>query len=313
VVICLQYEAHNKKDWDAFIAASKTPLFFFQRDFIEYHKERFIDASFVFYENDKVIAVLPASRHADELVSHGGLTYGGLIVAPTTRISAISEIFTALIESARSQGFKKIIYKAIPHIFHKHSAQEDIYLLFNSLNGRIFRRDVSSVIYLEDRLKLSKGRKWLIARAKKSNLSIKDSDDWDAFHALLRAVLAKHDSVPVHSASELRYLKGLFPENITLKIAEASGRLQAAVLLFRFNKVMHTQYIAVSEEGKESGALDYLIETCIQEGQESGFDYFNFGISTENQGRILNSGLIAQKESFGARGLAIDFYEINLQ
>jgi len=40
--------------------------------------------------------------------------------------------------------------------------------------------------------------------------------------------------------------------------------------------------------------------------------YFDFGISTENNGRILNKGLIAQKEGFGARAYVHDFYEIKI-
>ena len=60
------------------------------------------------------------------------------------------------------------------------------------------------------------------------------------------------------------------------------------------------------------GALDFLIETCIEESQQDGYQYFSFGISTEENGRVLNSGLVAQKENFGARGMVLDFYEIQL-
>ena len=37
-----------------------------------------------------------------------------------------------------------------------------------------------------------------------------------------------------------------------------------------------------------------------------------FGISTEDNGRILNDGLIFEKEGFGARSVCYDTYELDL-
>ena len=38
--------------------------------------------------------------------------------------------------------------------------------------------------------------------------------------------------------------------------------------------------------------------------------YFDFGISTEDEGRTLNEGLIANKESYGARAIVYERYEL---
>jgi hypothetical protein len=40
--------------------------------------------------------------------------------------------------------------------------------------------------------------------------------------------------------------------------------------------------------------------------------YFDFGISTENGGRHLNIGLAENKQSYGARAVVYDFYELDL-
>ena len=45
---------------------------------------------------------------------------------------------------------------------------------------------------------------------------------------------------------------------------------------------------------------------------ETDFKYFDFGISTEHNGRLLNEGLIYQKEGFGGRGICYDTYEYTL-
>lgn len=310
MVVCCLYSNEKKAEWDSFVESCKTPLFFFKRDFIEYHADRFNDSSLMFYKDNVLVSVLPASNDNEILVSHGGLTYGGMLLSIKVRAEVVSEIFSILVEKAVELGFKKLIYKATPHIFHKHGAQEDMYFLFNKLEGKIYRRDLSSYISLANRIKLSKGRKWLTARAKKLGLEVTESSSWDSFHELLSNVLDKHGVKPVHTAKELKYLADLFPNNIELKVVEPEGVMIAAALLFKFDGVVHTQYLAANDQGRESGALDFLIENSIKESQEKGFTYFSFGTSTEQQGKVLNVGLAAQKESFGARGLVLDFYEV---
>ena len=39
---------------------------------------------------------------------------------------------------------------------------------------------------------------------------------------------------------------------------------------------------------------------------------FDFGISTEERGTVLNEGLITQKEEFGASAVVYDVYELSL-
>ncbi len=312
MVVCEFYSTEKKEIWNRFIAEAKTPLFMFKRDFMEYHADRFVDASIMFYEDDTLIAVMPASQKADTLSSHGGLTYGGLVLSQKVKARAVLDCFEALKGFCAQYGFEKLIYKAVPYIFARHGAQEDLYGLFR-VDARLSRRDLSSVIYLKDRMKLSKGRKWLIARAKKNNLVAAPSTDLEGFLGLLSGVLEKHDAVPVHTAPELIHLSSLFPDQISLMAVVHEEKMLAGALLFKFENVVHTQYLATSEEGKDLGALDCLIEFCIQKSQSDGFEYFSFGISTEDQGQYLNTGLLAQKESFGARGMTIDSYEVLLK
>jgi lipid II:glycine glycyltransferase (peptidoglycan interpeptide bridge formation enzyme) len=121
-----------------------------------------------------------------------------------------------------------------------------------------------------------------------------------------------HSATPVHSSDELKYLAERFPDNILLKTACLEGDIAAAILLFSFDGVVHTQYMAANDIGRQLGALDLLLEETIQEYQHKEFKYFSFGISTEDFGKTMNLGLINQKESFGGRGLALDVYEVDI-
>ena len=40
-----KYTAENKIEWDHFIATAKNATFLFQRDFMDYHQDRFEDFS----------------------------------------------------------------------------------------------------------------------------------------------------------------------------------------------------------------------------------------------------------------------------
>jgi hypothetical protein len=70
--------------------------------------------------------------------------------------------------------------------------------------------------------------------------------------------------------------------------------------------------MATTDDGREIGALDLLIDHYINQAEHAGKKCFSFGISTEEQGRVLNSGLVQQKESFGARSVVHDFYKLEL-
>ncbi len=306
------YNEHLRDAWNSFIHVAKNGTFMLHRDYMEYHSDRFVDGSLMFYENDILLALLPASVHGTELRSHGGLTYGGFITSEKMKQKKMLECFEVLKKHMQEYGFFKLIYKVIPHIYQKFPAQEDLYALtFN--NAKLVRRDVSSTIDLQNILKMPKGRKAQISRAKRENVIIKTSYDFDAFINLENEVLRKnHNTTAVHTASELRFLKSKFDKNITLTVAEREGALIAAALVYEYQDLVHTQYMASNEIGRECGGLDLLIFELLSKYKENK-KYFDFGISTENEGRYLNEGLIAQKESFGARSICYDFYEWDIE
>ena len=127
----LKYCDELKGDWDCFNMNSKMPLFMFNRDYMEYHKDRFNDNSLLFYDDkDELLAILPATVQDGILTSHGGLTYGGFILSNSVKQHTVNDLFSELIKYAKKNEIKKIIYKTIPHIYHMQGAEEDFYSLF---------------------------------------------------------------------------------------------------------------------------------------------------------------------------------------
>jgi len=311
MVDVVRYEESHRKIWDKAVAAAKNGHFLVNRAYMDYHQQRFIDHSLMFYVNGHLTAILPANLVGDRLCSHGGLTFGGLLFDAKQTVGGIIEIFDALVAYCRDREIERILYKAMPHIYAETPAQEDLYALFRH-NAVLVRRDVSSTIDQTNRVAYSKGTKYNISKARKQRLVVTQNQDMTEFWALLGRVLsARHGVIPVHSLEEISSLAAGFPENIALYEArEASGKLLAGAVLYINRHVVHTQYLANSERGRAVGALDFLIGELIERFSERRF--FDFGISTEQEGRVLNTGLARHKEGFGARAVVHDFYDIRV-
>jgi hypothetical protein len=308
----IQYNNSLKNNWNDFLKNAKNYHFFFHRDYLAYHGNRFKDHSLLIYnEKDKLIALLPANIDNNILYTHQGLTYGGFIVNDNSKAEIMLEIFEAVKEYLKEKSIKKVIYKTIPHIHHLKPAQEDLYALFIQ-NAELIQRDIAAAVDLSKPVKYSNGRKWSLKKAKNEGFVIEESDDFPSFWSLLQEILKQqHDSKPVHSLKEIEHLHSLFPNNIKLYLVKKEGKLLAGGITFDNLEISHLQYVANSNEGRKIGALDHLIDHLIQ-NVYSDKKYFDFGTSNEKNGRVLNRGLIDQKERFGARAIAIDRYEWRL-
>lgn len=308
----IRYSPEKKQDWDNFCNTSKTPLFMFNRNYMEYHKDRFNDFSLMFY-NDKneLTGLFPATCKDSIITSHGGLTYGGFIISDNEKQHTVIEMMELLISYSKENGFTKIIYKTIPHIYHKQGAEEDIYALFLN-NAKILKIEPSTVLNLKNPLKMPKGRKAQVSRARRECVTIKESTDFNAFIELENNVLTEHHNTKaVHTGEELLLLKSFFPENIKLYVALYENKIIAGTVLYIYENVVHTQYMAANEKAREIGALDFTISTVINIYKENK-EFLDFGISSENNGRELNQGLISQKEGFGGRTNVYETWEIDL-
>ena len=211
-------------------------------------------------------------------------------------------------------GFNKIRYKTIPYIYHSQPAEEDRYALFAN-GANLVAVDASTYVNLREPLKMPKGRKAQISRARREGVVIKVMEklgDYRTFIDLENEVLSqRHDTYAVHTAEELKMLHDRFPENIHLFAALKDERIIAGTVVFEYGQVVHTQYMAAGDEARRIGALDLAINTVIDNYKGSKL-WLDFGISTEHGKIYLNEGLISQKEGFGGRTGIYEIWEIAL-
>ena len=306
------YEPQSASEWNAFVAESKNGTFLFDRRYMDYHSDRFADSSFMVYRDGRLFALLPANREGDVLCSHRGLTYGGLVTGPSATASAVVETFEAVNAYLRGEGLRRVVYKAVPWIYHRIPAEEDLYALFRVCRARLVARDISSAIMQPHRLKWHRDRRYGINRCRNNGVAVELSDDFEGFWPVLEDNLMRsHGARPVHSLGEIRLLKSRFPDNILLYVTRRDGRVLGGTVLYVTPQVVHAQYISASAEGKALRVIDAIYDRILN-GDFADCLYFDFGKSTEDCGRVLNESLIYQKEGFGGRGVCYDWYEWSL-
>jgi hypothetical protein len=305
-----RYQENDYENWNALIGKAKNATFLFHRDFMEYHSDRFLDYSLIVLDKEKWVAVLPANVSGNEVFSHQGLSYGGLVYGEKTKLASVLQIFKSVLVFLNENKIEKLLLKIIPSIYHQKPAEEINYALFLA-EAQLIRRDAMAVIDLSKKTLISAGRKEGIVKGKKNKLEIKEVDDFELFwnDILIPNLAKRHQAKPVHGLQEITKLKRLFPENIRQFNVYENEIIVAGATIFESSTVAHCQYISGKEDKNELGGLDLLFHHLIAEVFDNK-RFFDFGTSNENQGRKLNNGLSYWKESFGASIIVHDFYEV---
>jgi hypothetical protein len=311
-MIVQRYRDTDAAAWDAFVRASRNGTFLFERGYMDYHRDRFLDQSLLVHDSEgDLVAVLPAHSAGDTVASHRGLSYGGLVIGPAMKTPLFFRAFEAVLLNLREAGFAALEYKTVPPIYHRQPAEEDRYAMF-LLGAQLTRRDVLSVVRREDRLPYQQRRTRGIRKAIAAGVTVQSEAEFAEFWDLLAATLAERfDATPVHTVVEIELLRRRFPANIRLYTARRNGELLAGVVTYETDRVAHAQYITASPAGREACALDLVFDHLLND-RACGQTYFDFGGSHEDGGRAINTGLIDQKEGFGARSVAHDQYRIDL-
>lgn len=312
MVTCRLYDRQDRSRWDDFVAGSKNGTFLFRRDYMEYHEDRVVDASvIVLDEAETWLALFPANRSGNRVISHGGLSYGGMVSSDAMTTSRALDIMAAWLRFWQASGIEEVIYKAVPPIYHRVPADEDRYALF-ALGAALHRREVLAVVDLARPVPMQERRRRGAKKAARSGLTVRESTDLEGFWQVLEGNLAERHAVrPVHSLAEMRLLQAQCPGNIRLLAVLEGERVCAGTLLYCAGEVIHAQYIAADEGARNAGALDLLFATALTHFQGQA-RYFDFGNSNEDEGRTLNRGLSEFKEGFGARAICHDFYRLRL-
>ncbi|WP_298761899.1 GNAT family N-acetyltransferase [uncultured Psychroserpens sp.] len=307
----LRYD-HQKSLWDDFIESSKNATFLFERDFIDYHKERFDDFSLLIFDNDELLAVFPANLSNDVVYSHQGLTYGGLIFKDTLNTNQKDEIRTAIISYIKAHKVKSLIIKPLPEFYY--SKTEGISNFWESHSNVIKQHLILAIDYNSD-FKIHKTKLKRFNKLKSNGFIIKESPEelsvfWNEI--LVNRLNEKYNAKPVHSLSEIERLKRAFKEEILQYNIYRNGEVLAGITIFKKGDVVKSQYGIASAIGEKLNALDMLFVYLIYLFRDEGFNYFSMGTVNDNSELGYSEGMLKQKQELGCRIFTQDIWKVDI-
>lgn len=312
-----KYTNDLEEKWDKFIEKNSFNGTFLQsRNFLNYHPEdRFIDASLIIYRGtSEILAVIPAAEIVQGgkkiLNSHPGSTFGGIVFNQQFyNLQHVELALEKLEEYCKDKRYDEIILKQSGQIFA--NAGNDLLEYFLFQRGYHHNSEISFVIdlhnYKDDVLSnFTSSRRRDYKYAAKNNLVFKELESPEeirGFYEILCENLIKFDAKPVHTFDELIDFKTLrLSDHVRFFGTYYEERIIAGSMVFTFGKkIFHTQYLAASQEDLSLFPNNYNDTQLIMLAKQEKFDYFSFGISTENHGHVLNKQLALFKEGFGTQ------------
>jgi hypothetical protein len=304
--------------WDDLVSRSCNGTFLHSRRFLAHHGDRFRDRSLVLEDrHGRLTGVFPAAEDPADpalVVSHPGLTYGGLVHDGSVRGASMISALDGIVAHYRGLGYQRMRYGAVPAIYHSVPAEDDRYALFQ-LGAWRYRCDLSVTIDLASRGPVQQRRARSRRRAEAAG--VRTEQDWaqiGAFWPILELNLnRRHGVAPVHPLAEINLLHERFPDEILLIAAMIGLVPVGGAVLFAVGPVLHLQYTATTDEGRAVCATDLVMEHAITLARQRGCRYFDFGTCTAAAGRGLDGDLFQFKAGFGGGGVVYDHYELDLQ
>ncbi len=314
----VRFTKSDEEWWDEYVWNADNGNIFQTRRFLSYHPvDRFTDHSLIIKQKNTIKAILPAIEIMMDkdkvLYSHRGASYGGFVYKDAGIRDAFDYVDLTK-KYAKDHGFNRILITPPPIVYMgKYSNYFDFAFLQSGF--RYLKREISSVVQFPsskgDILSMFRSEARTATRKSiKSGVRIRLSDDYDSYYEILKQNLKlRHNVNPTHSLEELKKLVALFPDRIHLWGAYLDGKMIAGVVNFiTTDKVVLAFYISDNKEFQEYRSVNHLFYHIFQWCIDRRYTFYDFGIFTVNMDP--NWGLGKFKESFGARGLFRDTFEL---
>jgi hypothetical protein len=176
------YNETDFEAWNKLVSESKNGTFLFDRSFMDYHRHKFQDFSLMIYnEKNNLIAIMPAHRIGDEVYSHLGLTYGGIIIKKDLRLTVFFEVFSEILKFLFKEGIHFLHWKEVPYFYHSYPSDEWKYLAFVT-EAELYRRDMCSVINLKEQFVFSKTVVRYAKNVDKQGFIYRKSEEWGGYY-----------------------------------------------------------------------------------------------------------------------------------
>ena len=309
----VRYHEELREKWEKFLSRTVNGTFLQSRAFLEYHKDRFVDHSLLFYRGSELIAICPAiereGENGKEFISHQGSTFGSILVGTDFyTISNVGELVNALDEYLKANGFTYALIKNTGELFTKERGDLLDYSFFHNDYHHYDELSFGMPLANVDPNDVPKSFRSKTRNLFKSSLKgglvfreLANDEEIKEFYSILEISLARHETKPVHSLEEIYDLcHNRIPTYVKFYGAFNGEQMVSGSMVFDFGDTFHTQYLASLPEFLYLKSMDFLVGNLVIEAKNKNYKNFSFGISTEERGKVLNENLAKFKEGFGA-------------
>ena len=310
-----RYEPALKPCWDAFVRASKNGTFLFLRDYMEYHRDRFRDQSLlVLRRRSSSSRSCPAIATERSCTATPGLTYGGFVVSEAMTTPIMLDIFDQVLAYVASRRHPPPSLQDRAQHLSPDSGRG------GSLRPVPARRHALPPRRAERRracrtaLPVATRRHRGAAKAEKAGVVAAASDDWRGYWSVLAECLEGKFGVDARAqpGRDRAAARACSPTTSSSTRRPLPAKCSPAWSSMKAFAVAHVQYIAVLGAGARSSGRSTGCSSSCSTRCSPHKPFFDLGISNEQEGKVLNLGLIQQKEGFGARAVVHDFYSLDL-
>lgn len=318
----IPYSLDKKDLWDEFVEQySLNGTIFHEQQFLSYHKDRFHDASIMIYEGQKLIGVFPAVFDHENIISHSGSTYGGLVVHKNIKLKNLYDMVGGVVEYYR-RSYKNVV-KQIRMVLSEEFPVRDMkgglaFSLFQH-GFQLTSKEISTVISIDGFLEFNGMRKTTrqyLKSKKYEKLGVvyerveRSSDILDAYALISQNMEIKYAKKPTHSKDEFLALLKMYPDRISVFVAKSEGVVIATYVVFALNNdVAHVFYIARDVDRLNVADIG-LVNFIVSYYKEKNFSFINFGISS--RGREIKWWIHNYKEQFSKNFLTRDVWMIDI-
>ncbi|WP_299128917.1 FemAB family protein [uncultured Winogradskyella sp.] len=307
------YHSDFEQVWNDFISKSNTATFLFDRNFMDYHSDRFADASLLVYKSNGLVAICPANTTDGKVYAHQGLTYGGFIFTNDLSSTEKGEISNAVVDYFKAEGIANLFIKGIPSFYNTQHTEDEKKLLLTH-GAKIYRQDKVLAIDYSKPFTIHKTKLKNYRKNSSKGFVIEQTDDFLPFwnDVLIPRLKDKHNASPVHSLNEIELLASRFPNNIKQFNIYLDNEILAGITIFDKGMVVKSQYGATTKRGEKERALEYLFLHLIYKYKDEGKSFFSMGTVREDNALGYNEGLLKQKEELGCVVYSQDFHRLDL-
>ena len=303
--------------WNQFVDQANGGTLFHRLDFLAYHGERFAanEHHLVIYKGQSLYGVMPMAIFEQEgrrvAKSPYGGSYGGPVFAQPQLYQDSLDIIEALLVYLKLQAVNEFILTLpIAGCYTRFCETFRLALLergFQCVNRAISRVvDLAHTTPVAETL-TSRARN-MARKALKLGLEVRPRAPLADFWSVMEKTFAKHAAKATHTSAEFQWLQKHHPERVYADVAYAKGQPVGGIGYFVVNQRVNSSfYFCQDPEQQQTQALSLLLCQGLEQAQQHGFRWFDFGTSSVNmKGR---SNIFSFKESFGAVGQFRETYQ----